>query len=127
VRWKFGIPCGQQSGLQPPLKPHATGAAAKVFRWCSTPENREHQRWRIPPSSLLTDRNDLDDQLFDTFSLCKELLRQRPVQADSKGHLRAQLKVASGVVFTTTEVFPDKERGSVTRSNVTGRDASEHS
>ena len=62
---------------------------------------------------VLTDRNDLDDQLFDTFSFCKELLRQIPVQAESREHLRDLLNVASGgVVFTTIQkFFPDEKGG----------------
>ena len=49
-----------------------------------------------PTVVLLTDRNDLDDQLFGVFSRCHELLRQKPVQAKSRGDLRDLLKVASG-------------------------------
>lgn len=65
-----------------------------------------------PTLVLLTDRNDLDDQLFATFSLCSDLLRQPPVQADSRTHLRELLAVASGgVVFTTIHKFFPEERG----------------
>jgi len=62
-----------------------------------------------PTLVVITDRNDLDGQLFDTFSHCQELLRQKPVQAESRAHLRELLKVASGgVVFTTVQkFFPD--------------------
>ena len=48
------------------------------------------RRWRIPTLVVLTDRNDLDDQLFGTFARCHELLRQTPVQADDRDDLRAQ-------------------------------------
>jgi type I restriction enzyme, R subunit len=59
-----------------------------------------------PTVVVLTDRNDLDDQLFGTFSRCKELLRQPPVQAESRAHLRELLSVAAGgVVFTTIQKF----------------------
>jgi len=59
-----------------------------------------------PTLVLLTDRNDLDDQLFGTFSRCQELLRQSPVQAESRADLRAKLKVnAGGVIFTTIQKF----------------------
>jgi type I restriction enzyme, R subunit len=55
-----------------------------------------------PTVVVLTDRNDLDDQLFGTFSRCQDLLRQPPVQAESRADLRAKLAVnAGGVVFTT--------------------------
>jgi len=65
-----------------------------------------------PTLVVLTDRNDLDDQLFGTFSRCAELLRQPPVQAESRAHLRELLAVASGgVVFTTIHKFFPEERG----------------
>ncbi|MCC7014875.1 MAG: type I restriction endonuclease subunit R [Planctomycetes bacterium] len=65
-----------------------------------------------PTLVVLTDRNDLDDQLFGTFSRCHELLRQVPVQAKDRADLRAKLAVASGgVVFTTIQKFFPDERG----------------
>jgi type I restriction enzyme, R subunit len=65
-----------------------------------------------PTLVVLTDRNDLDDQLFNTFSRCKELLRQPPVQAESRAHLRELLSVAAGgVVFTTIQKFFPEEKG----------------
>lgn len=64
-----------------------------------------------PTIVVLTDRNDLDDQLFGQFQRCYELLNQTPVQAKDREHLRALLKVASGgVVFTTIQKFmPEKD------------------
>ena len=65
-----------------------------------------------PTIVVLTDRNDLDDQLFTTFSRCQDLLRQPPVQAESRADLRDKLSVASGgVVFTTIQKFFPEERG----------------
>ncbi len=65
-----------------------------------------------PTIVVLTDRNDLDDQLFGTFSRCRELLRQPPVQAASRADLRAKLAVDSGgVVFTTIQKFFPEEKG----------------
>jgi len=65
-----------------------------------------------PTVVVLTDRNDLDDQLFGTFSRCIELLRQPPVQAESRAHLRELLSVtAGGVVFTTVQKFFPEEKG----------------
>ncbi len=65
-----------------------------------------------PTIVVLTDRNDLDDQLFGTFSRCQDLLRQPPVQAESRANLRAKLAVeAGGVVFTTIQKFLSEERG----------------
>ena len=59
-----------------------------------------------PTIVVLTDRNDLDDQLFGTFGSCQEILRQQPVQADTRGRLQEQLQVSSGgVVFTTIQKF----------------------
>ncbi len=63
-----------------------------------------------PTVLLITDRNDLDDQLFDTFAASKQLLRQEPVQAESRDQLKELLKVASGgVVFTTIQKFQPDE------------------
>ena len=65
-----------------------------------------------PTVVVLTDRNDLDDQLFGTFARCQELLRQVPVQAKSRADLRDKLAVESGgVVFTTIQKFFPEERG----------------
>ncbi len=63
-----------------------------------------------PTILVITDRNDLDDQLFDTFAASKQLLRQEPVQADDRNQLKELLKVASGgVVFTTIQKFQPEE------------------
>ncbi|MFH0734688.1 MAG: type I restriction endonuclease subunit R [bacterium] len=59
-----------------------------------------------PTIVVLTDRNDLDGQLFDTFTGCKKLLRNIPVQAEDRNHLKLLLKVAAGgIVFTTIQKF----------------------
>lgn len=59
-----------------------------------------------PTIVVITDRNDLDDQLFDTFASSVQLLRQEPVQAENREHLKELLKVASGgIVFTTIQKF----------------------
>ncbi len=70
-----------------------------------------HPAMENPTLVVLTDRNDLDDQLFGTFARCRDLLRQPPVQAADRADLRAKLAVASGgVVFTTIQkFFPPKE------------------
>lgn len=63
-----------------------------------------------PTIVILTDRNDLDDQLFTTFGNCKQLLRQTPVQAESREHLKELLKVAGGgIIFTTIQKFAPRE------------------
>jgi type I restriction enzyme, R subunit len=66
----------------------------------------QHPAMANPTLVALTDRNDLDDQLFGTFSACQDLLRQTPTQAQDREDLRSLLKVASGgVVFTTIQKF----------------------
>src|SRR5690606_29180152 len=63
-----------------------------------------------PTIVVITDRNDLDDQLFDTFAASTQLLRQEPKQAESRGQLKEFLKVASGgVIFTTIQKFQPEE------------------
>lgn len=63
-----------------------------------------------PTVLVITDRNDLDDQLFDTFASAKQLLRQDPVQAESRDQLKELLKVAAGgVVFSTIQKFQPEE------------------
>ena len=65
-----------------------------------------------PTLVVLTDRNDLDDQLFGTFSRCQDILRQPPVQAESRADLQEKLAVvAGGVVFTTIHKFFPEEKG----------------
>ncbi len=65
-----------------------------------------------PTIVVLTDRNDLDDQLFGTFARCRDLLRQAPVQAADRADLREKLRVGSGgVVFTTIQKFFPDEKG----------------
>lgn len=65
-----------------------------------------------PTLVVLTDRNDLDGQLFDTFMRCHELLRQKPRQAENRDHLKMLLSVAAGgVVFTTIQKFFPEEKG----------------
>jgi len=77
--------------------------AAKIAR---------HPALANPTLVVLTDRNDLDGQLFGKFSVCYSLLRQTPVQAESVEHLQELLKVASGgIVFTTIQKFRPEKKG----------------
>ncbi len=63
-----------------------------------------------PTIVVITDRNDLDDQLFDTFAASKQLLRQEPVQAEDRNQLKELLKVGSGgIVFATIQKFQPEE------------------
>ena len=74
----------------------------------------QHPQMENPTLVVITDTNDLDDQLFGTFARCHQLLRQTPEQAENRRHLRELLKVASGgVVFTTVQkFFPEDEETS---------------
>jgi type I restriction enzyme R subunit len=72
-----------------------------------------------PTVVIVTDRNDLDDQLFNTFAMGRALLRQNPVQADSREHLRQLLDRASGgVVFTTIYKFTEAHGTISERANI---------
>jgi type I restriction enzyme R subunit len=72
-----------------------------------------------PTVVIVTDRNDLDDQLFSTFAMGRDLLRQEPIQADSREHLKQLLDRASGgVVFTTIHKFAEAHGVISERSNV---------
>ncbi len=72
----------------------------------------QHPAMENPTVVVLTDRNDLDNQLFDNFALDKDLLRQEPAQAESRADLRAKLRVASGgVIFTTIQKFFFEDNG----------------
>lgn len=67
-----------------------------------------------PTILVITDRNDLDDQLFETFANSKQLLRQEPVQAKNREHLKKLLKVSSGgIVFATIQKFLPENQKSV--------------
>ena len=67
-----------------------------------------------PTVVVITDRNDLDDQLFGTFAASSQLLRQTPKQADNREELKELLKVGSGgVIFTTIQKFQPDDGGSV--------------
>jgi type I restriction enzyme R subunit len=65
-----------------------------------------------PTIVVITDRNDLDDQLFGTFARCRDLLGQDPAQAADRADLRDKLRVGGGsVVFTTIGKFMPAEMG----------------
>ncbi len=70
----------------------------------------QHPAMANPTLVVITDRNDLDDQLFGTFAMCRDLIRQTPVQAQDREHLRELLNRASGgVIFTTLQKFSPAE------------------
>ncbi|MEZ5546125.1 MAG: type I restriction endonuclease subunit R [Lysobacteraceae bacterium] len=79
----------------------------------------QHPAMENPTLVVLTDRNDLDDQLFATFSICRDLIRQTPVQAEGREHLQQLLARASGgVIFTTLQKFGEVSEPLTTRRNV---------
>jgi type I restriction enzyme R subunit len=79
----------------------------------------KHPAMENPTLVVLTDRNDLDDQLFATFSMCRDLVRQTPVQAEGREHLQQLLARASGgVIFTTLQKFGEVAEPLTTRRNV---------
>ena len=92
-----------------PFRPITTGTVADAHSGDSS-DGHDHpldvaQRYRFlhpamenPTIVVITDRNDLDDQLFGTFARCRDLLRQEPVQAESRPDLRDKLRVSGGGV-----------------------------
>ena len=73
-----------------------------------------------PTIVVMTDRIDLDDQLYSQFSKCAEFLRQTPIQAESKAHLKELLdgRAANGIIFTTMFKFEEREEPLSTRRNI---------
>ncbi len=70
-----------------------------------------HPDMHNPTLVVITDRNDLDNQLFGVFAGCKDILRQNPIQADSRADLRSLLQIASGgVIFTTIQKFLPEDK-----------------
>ena len=73
-----------------------------------------------PTIVVITDRNDLDNQLFGQFSNCKDFLRQEPVQAESREHLKTLLdgRKANGIIFTTMQKFEESSEPLSDRKNI---------
>ena len=73
-----------------------------------------------PTIVIITDRNDLDDQLFTQFSKCKDFLRQTPVQAQNREHLQELLRnrEANGIIFTTMQKFQESDEPLSERKNI---------
>ncbi len=78
------------------------------------------ERLNCPTIVVITDRNDLDDQLFGQFGRCKDFLRQSPIQAMSRENLKELLvgREANGIIFTTMQKFTDGDEPLCDRSNV---------
>ncbi len=73
-----------------------------------------------PTIVVLTDRNDLDDQLYSQFAKCKAFLRQDPIHAESRAHLKSLLegRQANGIIFTTMQKFAESEEALSERRNI---------
>ena len=73
-----------------------------------------------PTIVVLTDRNDLDDQLFGQFAKCKDFLRQEPIHAESREHLKTLLngRLANGIIFTTMQKFEESHEALSERRNI---------
>lgn len=85
---------------------HTQGSGKSLLMAFYAGQIIKHPALQNPTLVVLTDRNDLDDQLFATFSMCKDLLRQTPEQAEDRDHLRQLLQRPSGgVIFTTLQKF----------------------
>ncbi len=113
-------PGGYEAGRQPGGEPgdrragvvwHTQGSGKSLTMAFYAGRVIREPRMANPTVVVITDRNDLDDQLFGTFSRCRDLLRQPPVQAESRADLREKLTVvAGGVVFTTIQKFLPLEK-----------------
>ena len=85
---------------------HTQGSGKSLLMAFYAGQIIKHPAMENPTLVVLTDRNDLDDQLFATFSMCKDLLRQTPQQAEDRDHLRRLLdRPSGGVIFTTMQKF----------------------
>ncbi|PKO84977.1 MAG: DEAD/DEAH box helicase [Betaproteobacteria bacterium HGW-Betaproteobacteria-11] len=98
---------------------HTQGSGKSLLMAFYAGQLVKHPALANPTLVVLTDRNDLDDQLFATFSMCRDLIRQTPVQADSREDLQKHLARASGgVIFTTLQKFGETGQALTDRRNV---------
>jgi type I restriction enzyme R subunit len=86
---------------------HTQGSGKSISMCCYAGKLLQQPEMNNPTIVVVTDRNDLDGQLFETFSQARELLRQTPVQADSREELRDLLaaRQSGGIIFTTVQKF----------------------
>lgn len=98
---------------------HTQGSGKSLLMAFYAGQLVKHPAMANPTLVVLSDRNDLDDQLFSTFSMCRDLIRQTPVQAESREDLQKVLSRASGgVIFTTLQKFGEIAEPLTTRRNV---------
>src|SRR5208282_3302003 len=89
---------------------HTQGSGKSLLMAFYAGQIIKHPVMQNPTLVVLTDRNDLDDQLFGTFSMCKDLLRQTPQQAGDREELRKLLdRPSGGVIFTTLQKFSPEQ------------------
>src|SRR5690606_24732373 len=86
---------------------HTQGSGKSISMACYAGKLLQQPGMHNPTLVVVTDRNDLDGQLFQQFSHAKDLLKQTPVQADSREELRAMLaeRQSGGIIFTTVQKF----------------------
>jgi type I restriction enzyme R subunit len=108
-RYETGKPGGDPGDRRVGVIWHTQGSGKSLTMAFYAGKVILHPAMANPTVVVITDRNDLDDQLFGTFARCQDLLRQPPVQVESRDDLRAKLQVSGGgVVFTTIQkFFPD--------------------
>ena len=104
---------------------HTQGSGKSITMTCFAARVMQEAVMENPTIVVITDRNDLDGQLFGVFSLSQDLLREQPVQADTRGNLREKLsnRPSGGIVFATIQKFmPGEDEDSFpvlsTRSNI---------
>jgi len=98
---------------------HTQGSGKSLSMVFYTGQLVVKEEMKNPTIIILTDRNDLDDQLFSTFGNCKSLLRQTPMQATSREDLKKKLHVSGGgIVFTTIQKFSDETGEISNRDNI---------
>ena len=120
-RYEAGLrPGGQPGDRRIGVVWHTQGAGKSLTMVFYAGKIVRHPAMENPTIVVLTDRNDLDDQLFGVFSRCRELLGQEPIQAESRAHLRELLqnRQSGGIIFTTIQKFlPDVGAGLVSSQN----------
>ncbi|RQH85096.1 type I restriction endonuclease subunit R [Pseudomonas aeruginosa] len=99
---------------------HTQGSGKSLLMAFYAGQLVKHPAMANPTLLVLTDRNDLDDQLFSTFSMCRDLIRTTPEQAESREDLQKKLssRASGGVIFTTLQKFGEMAQPLTTRRNV---------
>ncbi len=112
VYWAKRMHGGEQGDRRAGVVWHTQGSGKSFSMLFYAARVIRHPAMQNPTLVVLTDRNDLDQQLFDQFQRCHQILGQTPVQAESREQLRGLLSVASGgVVFTTVQKFVPETKG----------------